>query len=179
MTTTNNTVLVVVDVQGKLAQCMDDKDALFKHLSIMVQGAKLLDIPIIWVEQNPQKLGATIAEVSQHLSDQTPIAKMTFSCYQTAEFSQMLNQLDREHVLVCGIESHICVYQTVLDLYQADYLVSLLCDATSSRQRYQKDITIQKLVQLGIPITSVEMALFELMKTADHPRFRDIQALLK
>ncbi len=179
MTTISNTALVIVDVQGKLAHCMHDSASLFKNLAILIQGVQLLDIPILWVEQNPTKLGKTVEEISQYLTDHSPISKMTFSCFQEREFSQALNQLDREHILVCGIESHICVYQTVIDLFQADYLVSLVCDAISSREAYQQSLAIDKMSQLGVPTTTVEMVLFELMKTAEHPQFRAIQALLK
>ncbi|WP_413111826.1 hydrolase [Thaumasiovibrio sp. DFM-14] len=179
MTTNTNTALVIVDVQGKLAQCMHNKSELFNNLSILVQGAKLLDIPILWVEQNPNKLGPTIDEIAIHLDAHTPISKMSFSCFQSETFSHQLKELDREHILVCGIESHICVYQTVTDLFQAEYLVEVVADAVSSRQAYQTELALDKLRHMGVPMTSVEMILFELMKSAEHPRFREVQALLK
>lgn len=86
MLTTNDTALVIVDVQGKLAQIMDNKETLFKSLETVVKGAKILDIPIIWVEQIPHKLGPTIPQISDHLHDHSPIAKNSFSCYREPKF---------------------------------------------------------------------------------------------
>nr|WP_086937342.1 isochorismatase family protein [Thaumasiovibrio occultus] len=179
MTQPTNTVLVLVDVQGKLAQLMHQKESLFQNLQRLIKGAQALDIPIIWVEQNPEKLGPTIPELQALLSDQTPFAKMGFSCLSELAVRQHLDQLERDHVLVCGIESHICVYQTAMDLYQSDYLVEVVVDAISSREAYQTANAIQRFHHFGILTTTVELALFELMKTAEHPKFRTIQSIVK
>jgi nicotinamidase-related amidase len=175
----NNTALVIVDVQGKLAQLMSDSESLFANLQRMVKGAKVLDLPILWVEQNPEKLGSTIVEVSELLKDQTPFSKMSFSCAGSQDFLKALNATGRQQVLLVGIETHICVYQTAVDLVKLNFEVEVVGDAVSSRFAHNKVIGLEKMKAQGISQTSTEMALFELMKTADHDAFKEIQKAIK
>ncbi|MCW7554775.1 hydrolase [Endozoicomonas gorgoniicola] len=175
----DNTVLVIVDVQGKLATLMHKKDALYKNLAAITAGAKELDLPVLWLEQIPHKLGPTITEVSEQLSGQTPISKSAFSGCGEPEFIKALKDTGRKQVLVVGIEAHICVYQTAVDLHQDGFEVEVVADAVSSRTKQNKMIALDKLGKAGIGITSTEMALFELMKTADAPQFRTIAKLIK
>ncbi len=103
-------VLVIIDVQGKLAQIMHDRDNLFRNLHILVSGIKLLNIPIIWMEQVPDKLGPTIPEIKDVLIDQKPITKDVFSCAKNEEFNNTINKINPKDVILAGIESHVCVY---------------------------------------------------------------------
>ena len=114
--TKDSTVLVIIDVQGKLAQLMPDRDELFRNLCNLIKGVKLFDIPIIWTEQTPNKLGPTMPEVSDLLEDLTPIPKKSFSCCAEPVFMKQLISLNRTEVILCGIETHVCVYQTAVDL---------------------------------------------------------------
>ena len=123
MLSTDNTVLVIVDVQGKLAQLMADRETLFRNLQRMVKGALALELPILWVEQLPQKLGPTIPEVADLLPGHQPIAKSSFSCAGNEAFNAALAGLGRKQILLVGIEAHVCVYQSALDLLQAGYQV--------------------------------------------------------
>ena len=175
----DNTVLVIVDVQGKLATLMHKKDALYKNLAAITAGTKELNLPVLWLEQIPHKLGPTITEVSEQLSGQTPISKSAFSGCGEPEFIKALKDTGRKQVLVVGIEAHICVYQTAVDLHQDGFEVEVVADAVSSRTKQNKMIALDKLGKAGIGITSTEMALFELMKTADAPQFRTIARLIK
>ncbi|GAA5316690.1 MAG: isochorismatase family protein [Candidatus Pelagadaptatus aseana] len=175
----DNTALVIVDVQGKLAQMMSDKETLFANLERMVKGARILGLPIVWAEQNPTKLGATITEVSQHLADIKPVSKMSFSCAGCEDFNQALQDTQCNQVLVVGIEAHICVYQTATGLVDAGYDVEVVTDAVSSRFAHNKDVGLKKMKSRGVALTSTEMALFELMETAEHPDFRAIQQVVK
>ena len=179
MLSLDNTVLVIVDVQGKLATLMHKKDALYKNLAAITAGAKELDLPVLWLEQIPHKLGPTITEVSEQLSGQLPISKSAFSGCGEPEFIKALKDTGRKQVLVVGIEAHICVYQTAMDLHQDGFEVEVVADAVSSRTKQNKVIALDKLGKAGIGITSTEMALFELMKTADAPQFRTIAKLIK
>ncbi|KLV03394.1 isochorismatase [Photobacterium aquae] len=179
MLTVNDTALVIVDVQGKLAQIMDERETLFYHLEAMVKGAKLLGLPIIWVEQLPDKLGATIPEISQHLVGQEPIAKSTFSCYENADFVETLNAIPCKNLLVMGIEAHICVYQTVKQLLNAGYHVEVVTDAISSRSADNKALAIAKMQQAGAHITGTEMVLFELQHIAEGERFKELLKIIK
>lgn len=179
MLTQENTVLVLIDVQGKLAQLMDDKDILFANLQRMVQAAQALDIPILWVEQNPDKLGTTIPELTALLDDQQPFAKMTFSCARNADFMTALELTGRKHVLAMGIETHICVCQTVTDLLTANYAVDVISDATGTRIASNKTVGLARMSEQGARLSSTEMALFEIMQTAEHSAFRSIQQIVK
>jgi nicotinamidase-related amidase len=174
-----NSVLVIVDVQGKLAQLMHGKERLFANLALMVKGAQILEIPILWNEQNPQGLGPTIPELAELLSNQQPLPKMTFSCCGNAEFMKRLHQLDRKQVLLVGIEAHVCVFQTAAELLATGYEVHLISDAVSSRTQGNLQVGIERMKSLGAVISSTEMALFELLRTAADSKFRDISRLVK
>ena len=171
--------LVIVDVQGKLAHLMHDRDALFKKLRILIEAAKILDIPILWCQQCPEALGPTIAEISALLADETPIDKSSFSCWHSSEFGNKLGSLARRQVLLAGIEAHVCIYQTALDLLGKDYEVHVIADAVSSRTSENKHVALGRIQAEGVRISTTEMALFELLRSADHPRFKEIANLMK
>jgi nicotinamidase-related amidase len=171
--------LTVVDVQGKLAQLMHGRDALFKNIQILIQAAKILEIPILWCQQRPDALGPTVPEIAQHLTDIEPINKAAFSCCGAEQFNAILKELGRNQVLLCGIETHVCIYQTAIDLLRLDFNVSIIADAVSSRTLENKQIALNLMAAEGAKISSTEMALFELLKTAEHPKFRQISKLIK
>jgi nicotinamidase-related amidase len=190
----NRCCLVIVDIQGKLAQLMHDKEALFKNVRILIQGAKILEIPILWCQQVPMVLGATVPEIAELLTEYEPINKATFSCCLHEPFADALKKLKRSQVLLCGIETHICIYQTAMDLLARncekdsmgnklpilpDYEVTVIADAVSSRAFENKHIALGRLQSESVKISSTEMALFELLKTAEHEQFRQIAKLVK
>jgi nicotinamidase-related amidase len=179
MLNANNTVLVIVDVQGKLAHMMHDKETLFANVQRMIRGAKVLDIPILWAEQYPEKLGGTIDEVASLLEGQQPIPKMSFSCAQNPQFNAALEALSRKQVLVTGMEAHVCVHHTAIDLVAQGYEVEVVEDAIGARIASNKAVAVRKMCALGVGLTSTEMALFELMGSCEHPAFRQIQAIFK
>lgn len=174
-----NCCLAVVDVQGKLAQLMHGKDALFKNIQVLVQAANILDMPILWCQQVPDALGPTVPEIARLLTDVEPINKSAFSCCGADQFIGKLNKSSRNQVLLCGIEAHICVYQTAADLLVKGFEVNVVADAVSSRTLDNKQIALGRLAAQGASVTSVEMALFELLRTAEHPKFRQIASLIK
>jgi len=174
-----NCCLVVVDVQGKLAQLMHSKESLFKNIEILIKAAKILNIPILWCQQSPQSLGPTISQIAELLSDNKPINKASFSCCGCDKFNDKLNELSRQQVLLCGIEAHVCIYQTAADLLSKGFSVDVLADAVSSRTLENKQIAITKMSAEGVNVTTTEMALFELLRTADHPHFKQIAKLIK
>lgn len=175
----DHTALVIVDVQGKLAQLMPDRETLFSNLQRMVKGALALELPVLWVEQLPQKLGPTIPEVADLLQDQQPIAKSSFSCARNEAFNAALSRSGRRQLLLVGIEAHICVYQSAMDLVEAGYEVEVVADAVGSRSAGNKNVGLRKMLAHGVGLTSTEMALFELLGDAGHPAFRAIQALIR
>jgi nicotinamidase-related amidase len=174
-----NCCLVVVDVQGKLAQLMHDKENLFKSIEILIKAARILDIPILWCQQCPDSLGPTIPQIAELLAAYEPINKASFSCCEHNEFNKRLKALKRPQVLLCGIETHVCIYQTAIDLLDAGYSVDVVTDAVSSRTLENKEIAISRMAAEGANITTTEMALFELLRTAVHPNFKQIAELVK
>lgn len=174
-----DTVVVLIDIQGKLAQIVDESDFIVNNIATVVQGAKILELPILWLEQYPKGLGTTDERIAQHLTDEKPIEKITFSAYQTPEFVQALEKTGCKTVLLAGIETHICVYQTAADLLASGYQVEVLADCVSSRTAGNREVGIQKMLQLGAGITSVEMALFEMQQIAKGDSFKQISKLVK
>lgn len=175
----DKTVMLLVDVQGRLAQLMVEKESLFKSLQIMIQSMKILNIPVLWMEQIPQKIGPTLDELSQLMPDNQPIEKYAFSCCREPDFMQALEAIGRTQVILTGIETHICVYQTGVDLIDKGYEVQVVSDCVSSRTKENKEIGIQRLAQSGAAVTSTEMVLFELLEKAEGDRFREIAKLIK
>lgn len=174
-----NVVLLIVDVQGNLAHAMHGKELLFKNMQKLIKGIQVLGIPILWIEQNPQRLGPTIPEIANLLSNIQPIGKMSFSSCGSDHFLQDLKALNRKQVLIAGIEAHVCVYQTAADLVDIGYEVQVVTDAVSSRDMLNKEIGLQKTRDLGACLTSVETALFELLKVAGGESFKEILKIVK
>ena len=174
-----NTVLIVVDVQGKLAQLMYDKETLFANLQKIIKGIQVLEIPILWAEQNPKGLGPTIPEVADLLTDNNPMSKIEFSCCRNEDILQALESTGCKQVLLCGIETHVCIFQTAMDLISADYEVEVIAEAVSSRTLANKELALQKMRDKGVSLTSVEMALFELLGAARGDRFKEILKIVK
>ncbi|MEM7347768.1 MAG: hydrolase [Chloroflexota bacterium] len=176
----NNTALLVIDVQNRLAQVMNEKEALLTNLERLIQGAQLLGLPILWTEQVPEKLGPTVPTLNELLSESNePISKHTFSCCRNETFTAQLEALNCKNILVTGIETHICVYQTCLDLLETNHEIQLVVDAVASRTDANKTLGIQRLSTAGATLTSTEMALFELLGDAKDPQFRAISKLIK
>ncbi len=173
------TALVVVDVQGKLASLMHQRTQLYQHLGLCIQAADLLELPILWVEQYPQGLGPTVPEVRQWLGDRSPLVKNSFSCCGEPAFNQALEASGRRQIVLTGIEAHVCVYQTAVDLLARGYTVQVNQDAISSRHPDNRQLGLARMQAAGALITSSEMLLFELMRSSAHPQFRAVSALLK
>ncbi len=174
-----NAVLVVVDIQGKLAGLMHNKEEFFSNVIKMIKGAKALELPIIWNEQLPDKLGPTIPEISELLSGLSPLEKSTFSCCGNSDFSTKLESTRRKQVLLAGMETHVCVYQTAIDLLSQGYEVYLIADAVSSRTLRNIELGIEAMKNAGAKITSVEMALFEMLQKAEGGKFKEIIGIVK
>ncbi len=179
MLKSEKTALIVVDVQGKLAQLMYGKQTLFENLRKIIKGIQALGVPILWVEQNPEGLGPTIPEVTELLAGIEPISKSSFSCCRNERFIQALKTANRNQVLIVGIEAHVCVYQTAVDLVDLGYEVEVVTDAVSSRTIENKKVALLKMRDAGVSLTSTEMALFELLELAEGKQFKEILKLVK
>ena len=128
-----NCCLVIVDIQGKLAQLMHEKDTLFKNVRILIKAAKILGVPVIWCQQVPEALGQTVESIAELLDDEEPINKSSFSCCGEQRFNSKLNDLGSEQIILCGIETQVCIYQTAVDLLKRGKEVNVVADADSSR----------------------------------------------
>jgi len=171
-------VLVVIDVQGKLAHMMHDPRYL-NRVRGMMKAARLLEIPTVLTEQAPEKIGGVIDEIQALAPGVDPIAKQTFSCWGEPEFAGELKALGRKQVLVAGIEAHVCVYQTVHDLLKEHYEVYLVVDAVSARAPVDDQIGVHRCQKDGAILTTLEMTVTQIMQSTHHPKFREVMALLK
>lgn len=173
-----NTVLVFIDVQGRLAEIVDGAEALYKSLRRLLEGMKILEIPVIATEQTPDNLGKTRGEFRSLFSN-LPVVKSTFSCCGERVFLEVLEKTNRRQVILCGIETHICVYQTAMDLLAAGYQVHVVIDAVSSRDPANKALALRRMENEGVKITGTEMLLFELLGDAKVPQFKSVLQIVK
>ena len=179
MLTTKDTALVLIDVQEKLLRAMHDKEVLVDNVQKIVKGARLFGLPIVWTEQNPAGLGATVPQIAELLPDKKPLSKFSFSCCANDQFQKELEAIHRKNILIIGIETHVCIYQTAADLTDRHYHVEVVSDAVSSRTPANKHIGLEKCKDAGACLTSTETALFELLKEAKGEQFKAIMNLVK
>lgn len=172
-------VLALIDVQTPLARLMHEHGRLLENLVRLVKSAQVFAMPILWLEQNPRHLGRTEPELCALLAGQQPIEKMAFSACGEPAFMRQLEQLNRATVILCGIETHVCIWQTTRDLLERGYAVQVVSDAVSSRTAENRALGLQRCAQAGAVITSTEMLLFELLGSATAPQFKDILRLVK
>lgn len=179
MLKSKNTVLIVIDVQEKLARVMHDKEKLLKNVDRLIRGARVFGVPVLLTEQNPTGLGKTLPEIKQLLPDKAPVEKVSFSCAGEERFLKVLKDIPRTQILLSGIEAHVCVYQTAVDLKNRGYEVQVVADAISSRTAENADIALDRLRAAGIEVTSVESALFELLGKAEGEKFKEVIRIVK
>ena len=173
-------VLLVIDIQPRLTAVMSDASAMLTHTSRLLLAAKLLQVKVLVTEQSPEKLGATVSEISEHLPENAQLfAKLGFSCCSIVDFNRTLAESDRKQIILCGQETHICVLQTALELNQLGYQVFVVEDAVCSRRESHKYYALQRLQQQGVTIVNYESVLFEWLRTANHSHFKAISVLLR
>lgn len=178
----DHSALVVVDVQERFRAAIDGFDDMLVNVERLVRTFRILNLPILVTEQYPRGLGHTVPELLAaigDLGDGTIPEKTAFSSMGCAGVPERLQQSGAETVVVCGIETHVCVNQTVHDLLAAGYAVHLPVDAVSSRRPSDRRAAIERLVCAGAVRSTAEMAAFELLRDAQHPSFKDVQALYK
>jgi nicotinamidase-related amidase len=171
----DRTALVVIDVQEGFRKAIPDFEHLAKATATLIEGAEAIGIPIVISEQYPQGLGETAPEVAEHLPEGTErLEKLVFSAAEADGFDLG----SRDQALVCGIETHVCVNQTVLDLLDRGVEVQIAEDAVGSRSEENKRVGLEKMERAGAVITSVETALFELLGEAGTEKFKRVQELI-
>jgi nicotinamidase-related amidase len=168
--------LILVDLQEAFRKAVPDFGAVAAAAGTLAEGAASLGIPVIVTEQYPQGLGRTVPEVAERLPEGTePLEKVRFSAAEADGF----DLVGRGQAIVCGVEAHVCVNQTVLDLLDRGVEVHLATDAVGSRTEQNRSLGIHKAEQAGAVLTSVETALFELLRGSDAPEFKQVQGLVK
>ena len=169
--------LLIIDVQEKIIRAIFNKDSISKNIKKLIDAYQILEENIFVSEQNPCKLGATIAELLPK-NKFKKIEKMEFSLANIQDFLKELKNKKVTNLIVCGIETHICIQQTVLDCLQKGFEVILVSDAMSSRNRVDHEIALQRMIHKGAILTTTESIIFELCKTADRKEFREIRNII-
>jgi nicotinamidase-related amidase len=176
----SDSILVVVDVQERMMPVIDRVDAVTDNILRLINGFRALGLPILVTEQYSRGLGHTIVPVREALAEwYRPIEKISFSAAGELHFMQQLEGSTRKTVLLCGVETHVCIYQTARDLALTGFDVEVVADAVSSRAAMNREIALAKLPRRGIDLTSVEMALFEIMSRADVPEFKAVSGIVR
>ncbi len=175
----NDTALLVIDIQDKLVRVMHDEAALLDKASRLIQGAQIIGLPILVTEQYPRGLGTTVKEIVGVLESYNPLEKRVFGCCDDTGFVEQLEQAECKNLLVCGIETHVCVYQTVSQLLENQYHVEVVADAVDSRTPFDKHIGLERMQTQGAFLSTAEMALFELQQVAQGEQFKAISSVIK
>lgn len=173
-----DSLLVIIDVQERLVAALD-KDIVVRRASRLAEAAKILEIPTIVTEQYPKGLGSTVAPLKSRLAPNTPIIEKTaFSALKEPKFLEKLESYGKKQIIICGIETHVCVHQTTADLLSEVYEVYVAKDACASRSKYEFKEGIDRMQSNGANISTVEIILFEWLKSARNPKFKEVQALI-
>ncbi|MDM7916288.1 MAG: hydrolase [Candidatus Eisenbacteria bacterium] len=177
-------VLLVVDVQGRLLPSIHDADATVSAITRLVRGFGIAGAPVVVTEQYRKGLGETDPRIQEAVREVSggsfdPYEKMSFSCCRDETFRAAIEALRRSQVVLCGIESHVCVHQTALDLLGAGYEVQIAADAVSSRSPRNREIALQRLASEGAKLTTVETAVFEMLEVCGTDAFRAWSRLIR
>ena len=176
----SNCVLVVIDVQEAFRNEIPEFANIVMRISTVVNGFQILGVSILVTEQYPKGLGRTAEEIALSLPDDTErFEKTAFTACGSEAFNKRLDELDVSQVVLCGVETHVCVSQTAHDLLDAGFEVHVLTDCVASRFESDREAGLSKMYGSGADPSSVEMALFELMRDSSHEKFKEIQALIK
>ena len=170
-------VLLVIDVQERLIDTVAKKAELVKNIEALIKVAKVLRVPVLVTEQ--EKLGRTVPELEDGLPDPPKFHKLAFSCCEGPEFMTKMRELERKTVIVCGIEAHICVMQTILDMLDHSYRISVPKDATSSHNAIDWETAIERMRDSGATITTTEALIYELTERAGTEEFKRILEIVK
>jgi nicotinamidase-related amidase len=171
--------LLVVDMQERLVPAMAEPERLVAACGTLLQAAKALGVPVLASEQYPKGLGRTAADLAPLIGPADRREKVEFSCYANDGIKQSLTIAGRRHLVLAGIEAHVCVLQTALELVAADYRVFIVADAVGSRRAASREIALRRMADAGATLVTVEMVLFEWLRSAADPEFRTLSRLIR
>lgn len=175
----NDTIAVVVDIQQLLFPHIHDSETLEKNCEVLIEGLKVVEIPMLVTQQYTKRLLPTLDSLSNAIGTYEPIEKMAFSCCDEPAFAEALALAAKRNVILFGIETHVCVLQTCIDLVQLGYQPVVVYDCVGSRNPVDKEIAIQRMRQEGAIITTKESILFELTRTSGTDTFKAVSKLVK
>lgn len=170
---------LVIDIQERLCPHMDQHEMLLRHTTVLLKGLRTLGVPVLLTEQYPEGLGSTVDEVQHVLGKFDPIKKLAFSCCDEPAYLMALEQTGRREVIICGIEAHVCVLQTVIDLVENGYHPVVVADCVSSRKSEDKRVALERMRMEGAILTTMESILFELARVSGTDEFKTISRLVK
>lgn len=173
------TLFCLVDVQDRLYPYMTNKDEIEKNLVTLVKGLKTLEVPFIVNEQYKKGIGETIPSLREFVDEDPHFEKTTFSCCKNEPTMEAIKNAGKKYVIVAGIETHVCVLQTCIDLLEAGLQPVLVTDCVTSRKQRDTDMALERLIQAGVIPTTYESILFELTVNAKNPVFKQISSLVK
>jgi len=174
----DSSALVVVDIQEKLVPAMKKRQMVYDNCSHLIELAKLIDLPIVLTEQYPKGLGPTVPEIKEVLPSYAPLEKVTFDCCKGEGFIDKIASLQKTHIILTGMETHICVLQTCLSLLKEGYFVHLVSDAVCSRKKDDFRTGVE-IMRDGAVINCTETVLFQLLEKAGSPEFKTISKRIK
>lgn len=174
-----SSALLIIDLQEKILPVIRNADNVIENTIKLIKGFKTLQLPIYFTEQYPKGLGSSSAKILSELEGYQAIQKMSFSCYGAENLFNEFKQKRLSQIVVCGVESHVCVQQTVLDLLANDFQVNVAADAVSSRREFDFMIALERMRTLGAEITTTESVLFELLEICGTPAFKEISKIVK
>ena len=174
-----NAVFVIIDIQERLADVMSDREKVVQNCLHLVESSKILNIPILLNEQYPKGLGPTVPEIREALDSYQPLEKVSFSCCKGGGFIDHLRETGRKKVVISGMETHVCVLQTCIDLISAGYVVHIAGDAVCSRTAENYRAGIEFMRDAGAVITCTETILFQLLEKAGTEEFKNISRRIK
>ena len=175
----DDSVGVIVDVQTRLFPYMYDSYATQKNLRTLIAGLQLLEVPTLVTQQYTKGLGETIDPISRAFDRFEPIEKTAFSCLDETAFATALEKTGRHYLVIAGIEAHVCLLQTSMDLLEAGYTPVVVEDATSSRKPNDKQVAIERMRRAGVIVTTTESVLFELCRYSGTDTFKALSKLVK
>lgn len=174
-----HTVGLVIDIQERLVPVMEESEQFIENCQKLIQGLQILGLPLVVTQQYTKGLGETVGEIKSVISNFEYIEKMSFSCFDEPVVAEKLAYSSAENVIICGIESHVCVLQTAIDLKGAGYNPIVVMDCVSSRSLDNVDLAAERFRHEGILMTSLESILFELTRSSDAAEFKEISKLVK
>lgn len=166
------TMLLVVDMQEKIIPLMPEQDAVVKNVQNLIKFAQIMKLPIVYTEHYPKGLGVTMPEVLDLMSGAERAEKITFSCFGSEEFVNLMQKIKPKTIIVCGIFTNVCVLQTVLDALQRNYGVQVIADATNAQKMRDWEIALQRMENAGALLSTTETVIYELLERGDREEFK-------